>query len=284
MAIRIFALCFLFLLQAGFQSNAQILNLEKTHYKRDSTTFLFINGAFSSRLYNRTAADDDPINFFALGAQLEAAYFSEHHLYTFLSSLDYFNINKSPFNSTGYAHLRGNFMQQRTLSYELFTQIQYDKLRLLDYRFLSGGGLRLRLLDTEGTHIFLNVGAMYETERWNDPTADTEREVTKHFLKSANYLSMRTQIKEHVNLNAIAYYQVGYDRSASIFRHRYSLETNGLFRISDLVTFKVSFIAAYENAPIVPITKFIYALSNGIQLKLNRKRKSLKAQKRKTTN
>lgn len=258
-------------LLSGAAVRAQILNLEKTDYVKDSSTAFYLNAAFSSNLYNRTAAEDEPIDFFGLGGNFDMVYFSAQHMYTFLNKVDYLNINNSPFNSTGYTHMRVNFAHQRFFSYELFGQAQYDRLRLLDYRFLLGGGFRFRLLDTEHTHIFANLGVMYENERWNDPDeAGRERQVD--FLKSANHVRLRTDIHDRFSINTVLYYQVGYDERASLFRHRVNTETNLLFEISNLLDFKVSFSAAYENKPIIPITRFIYALSNSIQFNLKRKK------------
>ncbi|MEM6299775.1 MAG: DUF481 domain-containing protein [Bacteroidota bacterium] len=262
----------LILMVASNLISAQVLNIEKRRYADDSTTLLHVDASFASRIYNRTASQENPINFLGLDGGFNIAHFGKTNAISWLNQFNYLRINESAFNSTGYSHLRLNFLRTRKFSYELFGQAQYDRLRLLDYRFLGGGGFRYEAINSKSLLVFLGVGGMYEVERWNDPTTEPEEKVTVDFLKSTNYISLRWHLKEYLNLNSVLYYQTTYDQNLSGFRHRLNIEINLNVSINKTLSFRTTFLAAYENAPIVPITKFIYSISNGIQFNLNQKK------------
>jgi len=106
---------------------------------------------------------------------------------------------------------------------------------------------------------------MYEYENWRTPV--TEINVDINLWKSANYISTRIEFTENIEFNAVAYYQVGYDNQVNEFRHRINGDANLLFKISEVLSLNLSFMGSYENLPVVPITRFIYSYTNGLQLR-----------------
>lgn len=262
-AINILGLLIIFG-EIGF---TQILNVERVREKNDSLRHLATNINFRLRLNNRTAAADDPRNFFSTNLQANFAYFTPNHHYLCLNHFDYFASNGRSLLSIGYHHLRVNLMRQQRLSYELFAQAQYEPPRGLRERFLAGAGLRLRFWESEKTAFFAGTGLMIEQELWQDPSNETiNRQV--EIWKSSNYLSFRWKSSKNLRFDIIAYYQTGYDAEASVFRHRLNADANLNFEISKHLDFQVSFSGAYENRPIVPITRFVYSLSNGLRLRI----------------
>ncbi|MDX5420547.1 MAG: DUF481 domain-containing protein, partial [Hymenobacteraceae bacterium] len=167
--------------------------------------------------------------------------------------------------STGYSHFRINFLRNRKLSYELFTQVQADKARGLELRTLAGGGVRLALLRKEDVNLSLGTGVMHEHEEWENPDQD-DKLVTSDLLKSTNYISTKIQFNEHISTDAITYYQVGYDSGIDKFRNRVSGDLTLNFKLNNRLTFRTNFNCTYEDEPIVPVTNFVYAITNGIQV------------------
>lgn len=256
-----------------FYTQSQILNIEKSRYRNDTTHFFYTDMNASFRAYNRTAASDNPIDFFSINGNLDVAYFSEKNTLLWLNRLSYLDINSNPFNSTGYSHLRFTINSPKVVSYELFGQGQYDILRGLDHRLLGGGGIRLRILENKKVLLFLGIGGMFEQEKWQNP-AEEGVSVTTDYLKSSNYFSTRIELQPYIHFNLIAYYQVGYDNAEQVARHRINTDTNLEFKISKILSFRVSLFTAFENAPVVPITKFTYSISNGLSIKLEKMKKS----------
>lgn len=251
---------------------SQILNIEKSSYRNDTTHFFYtdLNASFSA--FNRTAASDQPIDFLSINGNLDLAYFSEKNTLIWLNRLAYLDINSSPFNSTAYSHLRFTINSPNTIAYEVFGQGQYDLLRGLDHRVLGGAGLRIRMLEGKKVQMFLGIAGMFEQEKWQDPSEEGVT-VTTDFLKSSNYFSTRLELQPYINFNLITYYQVGYDNAEQVARHRINTDTNLEFKLSRVLTFRVSLFTAFENAPVVPITKFTYSISNGLSIKLEKMKK-----------
>lgn len=262
-------LCLWFIWLGTVPSFGQILNVEKAKIPRDSSQYFVINGALNGRIFNRSAADDAPVRFFGLSANADMGYFSKKHSYQWINFLDYLVINENPITSFGYSHFRANFLRNRRITGELFAQAQYDLWRGLRWRTLAGGGLRLKIINQEKTSLILGTGLLYENELWEVPSSEEDL-IRVNALKSSSYLTFRADLKEYLSFNAINYYQIGRDDVFKQMRQRWSIDANLNVQFTTQLSFKVSFSAAYENRPIVPITKFIYSLSNGIQYRFTK--------------
>lgn len=274
MRIQAFYRLTIFLFFFGYfpeQASAQILNVEKSRLDQDTSKRYFINAAFSFRANNRTADVSDPIRFLSFNSNLDLAYLSKQHSYMLLNFLDYLSINEDPFISFGYTHGRINFLREKRISYELFAQGQYDLLRGLDQRYLAGAGIRIKIVDKSWYSLYAGLGIMYEHEKWDDPQVEG-REVSTDIFKSANYLSARLELTDYLDFNFICYYQGGKDNVFNRFRNRFNSDANLSVHVNKTISLRTSFVWAFDSAPIVPITKFIYAISNGIQFNLGTKR------------
>ncbi|ARS34881.1 hypothetical protein CA264_05180 [Pontibacter actiniarum] len=250
---------------------AQILNVERARVERDSANYFTGKAGVNFSMFNRNAGKDNPNNYLQLTFNGDIAYISGRHSYLLLNYYNYLLVNydskelRNTVASTGYSHFRVNFLRERRLSYELFTQLQADKARGLELRTLAGGGIRYRLLKDEESGIYLGTGLMHEHEEWENPEQE-ERLMVSDLLKSTNYVSAKAKINENVSTEGIVYYQFGYDDNISKFRNRVSGDVTLLVKLSNRFTFKTNFSCTYEDEPIVPITNFVYAITNGIQV------------------
>ena len=182
-----------------------------------------------------------------------------------INNFNYTEVRNTPIVRTGYSHLRVNFNRRRRYSSEAFAQYQYDRGRGLNLRTLTGGGLRVKIINGNRGTFSAGTGLMHEQEEWYIPEGNKQIR-TVNFLKSTNYLSTRIKFNEQVELNGIVYYQTGYDGGIEQFRHRISGDANFMVKMTSKLQFKTSFSCNYENLPIIPITPFIYTLTNGVQL------------------
>ena len=199
------------------------------------------------------------------------AYVGEKHTLLLLSYLNYLLVNydtpeqRNTVAQTGYTHLRSTLFRQRQRSYELFAQVQADKARGLELRTLTGAYLRYRVYRDEArkVSVFFGIGPMHEHEEWLNPGQEAQI-VVADLIKATNYLSARFKPSATFESNAIVYYQVGYDKNIAAFRNRVSGDVSLFFKLSRAVSFRVNFNCAYEDKPVVPVTRFIYAATNGI--------------------
>lgn len=245
---------------------SQILNVEKNRMRRDTTHYWIGEVNFNLLLHNRTATTENPVRFTGIGSGADVAYVNRLHRYMLMNQLNYTAVTGNAFVSTGYSHFRTNFYWRNTISYEVFTQYQYDLGRGLKNRFISGGSLRYTFVEEEKIRLAFGVGAMYEYERWEVPRTDTEQFVTTNFIKSTNYLSARWQVNEFVGFNSIVYFQTGYDKNISGFRNRFSTDNNLNVKLSSKLSFFAVFNAQYDSRPVVPIVNFVYSLNNGLKM------------------
>lgn len=252
-------------LLSGMKSFAQILNIEKARLDSLDKSHPFrINFESKFNFYNRSGGEGEQAKFASFANDLNAVLAPGKTSFVVLGNLAYTENNGSTILNNGYLHLRTNFNYQKTWSQEVFSQIQYDNFRGLTQRYLLGGGIRWKAVKSQKFDLILGAGPMFEREDWKIPDSEDIEDVA--FLKLSNYFIVRWDIAENVNFNTIFYYQVGYDQSIDAARNRISSTTNFNFKISKHLSFTTSIAMAYEDKPIIPITKFIYGLENGLTL------------------
>ena len=250
---------------------AQILNVEKARIKGDSANYFVGNVGVNFSINNRNLSDTgEGIYFIGLTATSDLGYLAQHTSYFLLSQFQYNATSEQDINSTGYGHFRVTFRRKQSLSYGTFAQLQYDQGRGMVLRGLIGGNVRLRVYEAERSNLYAGIGAMREREVWEVPNGlvaegGTES-VSINIWKSTNYLVTNVSLNEFISFNAIAYFQTGYDPQAEFFRHRISLDTNVLVKVTARLALSTYAGFTYENQPIVPITKLVYSVTNGIQL------------------
>jgi putative salt-induced outer membrane protein YdiY len=220
--------------------------------------------------YNRSATEEERAEFFDIGSEISTIYAPGEHFYMLLGEVSYVENNANKILNNGQIHLRSTFNFRRKFSPELFTQAQYDDFRGLSERYVVGGTIRWNSIRSEKLLLAFSAGPMYEYENWKVPASQSaeEREIVEEvqFVKLSTNLIIRWTITEYLDLNSIVYYQVGYDENIDATRNRISNSTNLNLRITDKIGFKTGLRMAYEDRPIVPITKFIYSIENGINL------------------
>ncbi|OKL41430.1 DUF481 domain-containing protein [Pontibacter flavimaris] len=256
---------------APHAAQGQILNIERSRVDPDSAGYFTGTGGLSFSMFNRNAGKDNPNNYLQLTFNGDLAYISEKHSYLLLNYYNYLLVNydseelRNTVASTGYSHFRVNFMRKKRLSYELFAQTQADKARGLEFRTLAGGGVRYRVLRSQNSSLYVGTGFMHEHEEWENPELE-QRLIAANLLKSTNYVSGKVKLNEQVSTEGIVYYQFGYDDAISRLRNRVSGDVTLQVRLTNKFSFKTNFSCVYEDEPIVPVTRFVYAISNGIQV------------------
>lgn len=247
-----------------YQLEAQILVVDKAEIKGDSSQILG-NLNVSFRLNNQGTTANEQVIYRGLDGTSDLVFLTNQHAYILLSKINYIKSTGGPLVSTGYTHLRANFQRRNVLSYETFGQLQYDNGRRMPYRLLLGGGFKIRLIPEKRGSLYIGIGAMNETERWEIEKNGSV--IEKNIWKSSNYVSAKLPLNDYLKLNFIVYYQGGYDYVSNIFRNRVSGDLVFSAKVNDRISFTTSFVAQYEDKPIIDIGKTIFSLSNGLSWK-----------------
>lgn len=230
---------------------AQLLNVERIRSDADSIGWHGdIGFNFSvNRLNDRVIRLSNSTN---------TSYNSLKHTYLLLTSLELVNVDGTPLVSSGYFHLRSQFVRDRTFSPELFVQYQYNENLGLDNRSLAGGGVRFNFLQRDRITGSLFSGVMFEYEEWS---LTGEESITNNLWKSTSNIGLAGYINPQTRLLIIGYYQARPDR---FFETRATLESQLNVRISRFVTFAVSFTMTYDTDPVIDIPELTYELKNGL--------------------
>lgn len=249
-----------------FLLSAQILNMEKLRMEQDTAKHFLSKATIGLTANNRSGAEDEPAHLFAFNFDINLMFYPGKHAYILVSKFDYLKVNKEGLMNYGYLHARSNFLRKRRFNYETFVQYSFDNARGLDTRWIFGGGIRHDIFKTDKTTFLFGVGGMFEQEKWRYPL--TDRFVQANLFKSSNYLSLQSAINEYIDLNLVNYYQTGYDSTIEGFRNRLSVSLILNAKLTERLSLTNSFDLAYEDKPVVPITKLIYTLKTGISINL----------------
>lgn len=245
--------------------SAQILKVDKGSVDSDSSGYFMGSMSLDFNLNNKSATASKNITYTGLDADGDLVYVGSRHAYMLINELTYYKTTGGALISSGYGHARVNFLRTNEVSYEVFSQIQYDNGRHMPLRLIEGGNLRFRLVSNAATKLYLGVGLMYEKENWSSLT-DANVLIHKDMPKSTNYISYKHTINKEVRFNLIAYYQGGYDKASEVFRNRVSGQAVLSVKLSKLLALTTSFAMQYEDKPIIPINKIVYSLTNGFKL------------------
>ncbi len=243
--------------------HGQILKVHKGHVNSDSSDYFIGDLGLNFNLNNSSATAEENIVFRGLIATADIAYVGDKNAYILINKINYIKSTGGPLISNGYAHLRTNLLRKRKLSYELYTQIQYDNGRNMKQRLLGGGGIRLELYESKKERLLLGIGGMYEHENWL--TFDTDENIIKNIPKLSSYLGGKVSLTDHVVFQIMSYFQSGYDQDSELVRNRINGDFEMIINVVGKLDFVVSFFIQYENHPIIPINNYVYSLSNGLK-------------------
>ena len=255
--------CVFLLITLAISANGQILKVDKGELDSDSSNYFIGNINVDFNMNNRSSSADEDVTFTGFNGKSDLVYLGEKHAYILINNLNYFKSTGGPLISTGYTHLRVNFLRKKKLSYESFAQIQYDDGRNMPLRRLLGGGIRYRIFNTTNSQLHVGSGIMNEYEEWRQTEPDLL--IEKEIWKNSSYIGFDTNINEMVSFNGIAFFQGGMDTDSDIFRSRFSGDVSLSFVLTNNLSFNTSFSFQYEDRPIIRINNWVYSLTNGIK-------------------
>lgn len=237
-----------------FELPAQILNVERERQTvNDSISRWLGNVNLNFDIEQRELSI---LNFSNVN---NLTYYGLKHQYLFISTISLAQASGTVVESNGYAHLRLNFWSRKLLSWELFSQIQYDKTRGLERRLLTGNGLRFSTVNSSKTLLHLGLSTMYEVENWN---FEGQKALTKLF-KCSSYISLNQIFTDTFFANAIVYYQARWDQ---LLKPRVIADLHLNFILSQRTQLTLSYLLWSDTEPVVGIDKTIYSIATGLTI------------------
>lgn len=178
-----------------------------------------------------------------------------HHFFS-ISQYNFGRVEDAAFVEDGFQHFRYNYHWKPRLTWEVFTQLQYNEKINLRLRWLIGTGPRFALLETGKNKIFLGTLYLYE---YNEEFLTNEQKVFSREHRLSAYLSFILKPNPALSFSGTTYFQPSLDdfRIAS----QYTLN----FKVLKSISFSTSFGLIYDSSPPGEVVNLIYNLTNGIR-------------------
>lgn len=169
----------------------------------------------------------------------------------------------SNFLNAGFGHLRYGYQLSSKVSWESFTQVQYDEKLRLSLRWLIGTGPRIRVLNSKNSKVFLGILYMYEYDELSNAN------ITFRDHRLSSYLSISAAISGDITLSNTTYYQ---PRLLAFDRPRISSASTLSFQFSNRLSFTTKFNLTHDvrvNEVFSEVPRTAFNWLNGLRLKIN---------------
>ena len=166
------------------------------------------------------------------------------------------------FSNSGLLHLRGNLLFNPTVAGELFTQVDYDRSRLLTFRAIAGAGARLNLARSARWRFSTGTGLMFEHERLDlPPTAVHPGETNA--ARGTNYLTGTFREPPRLSIAGTLYAQPRLDAFGDV---RVLSDLRLAVQLVGALSLTVTSRVRYDSRPPDGIESLDTALTTGLAL------------------
>ena len=232
--------------------HAQIINIEDKRIRLNDSIALKGYADMALSVFK----NDKKLVSVSANSQLE--YIKKKHLFLLIGGYNLVKAGSSNFLDDGYGHFRYNYDVSQKVTWEAFTQGQYNQRTRSLFRALVGTGVRFKFQWTEKQRFYLGTAFMFEHNQFSDATP------RQYDVRLSNYLSFSVAISDKIKLNSTNYFQ---PVLTDLSNFRVSSQVNALFQISKKLHFKVSGNLVWDRDVRLPpsVPDLIYAWTNGLR-------------------
>ena len=244
---------------------AQILNIDKT-----DTTDYVRHAIFDFNLNSGLEIDKQKTVLYDATNTAEAMLQQYRELFILAASYRFTYNGPDDILNAGFIHLRYRHNYKNKLQPEPFVQYQWDNKRGIEHRILAGANLRYNITKGQRFEFNCGLGLMYEEEKWDYVGVDSAKlpddvtPITNNFTKINSYLRFTWDPNSNNDITFNVFLQTRPDR----FKPRLAPHAQWNVKAGRHVALSISFTGMYDTAPVVPIEKFYFSLSNGVLLDL----------------
>ncbi len=229
---------------------AQLVNVEKSRKEAKPG----IQGHVDLNL----ALTQNTKQIFETGTSAHIQYVKDRHMILLLNSINLMRIEGDNLINNGFQHIRHNYtLRGGFVTTEIFSQHQYNSIRLLQRRFLLGAGPRLKVFESDNVGVYFAPLVMYEQEQLNDEAATRNDKFKGDFYVSATYA-----MDNRISFSHTTYYQPDF---ADFSEFRVSSDTGLEMKFRGSFSFVITYSLAYDSYPPPDIPNLFYTLKNGIK-------------------
>lgn len=228
---------------------AQIVNMERAHMQSDTTGWKGNAGASASLTKN-------DIQVFSADAEAHLQYKSKMSLYLLLCSYGFLKGAGRNLIDNAFLHLRYNYKVNPLVRWEIFTQLQQNRIAGIRSRYLLGSGPRFKLLDRKVIRLYSGTLMMYERETGTIPTVPVVNNV-----RISSYTSFTIIPSKEIEIISTTYFQPILDDWND---HRLLNQLSLRVKASKHLGFRLSWNYLNDSRPVAGIPSVIYNLSTGM--------------------
>lgn len=233
---------------------SQLVNIESRRMHTDSVRL-----AGSADLsFNYQKTNDITLNVFRTSLSVQGKTKNLKHILLVLGNYNHALSNNSTINNEGFGHVRYNYKFNKWVRGEVYSQLQFNELLSLRYRFLTGMGARFKLNQGETVTTYLGVSTFYEYEQIQDvqQTINRDLRMSNYFVLSIKFPNKRGEF------TSTTYYQ-------PLFREvsDYRLTNQSLIQlnITKHLSFTTSVNYFFDFNPPTGVKQATFALNNGLR-------------------
>ena len=238
----------LLLLLYSATTSAQILNAESLRKVSDTSGF---SGATSLNFALKRTTNDH----LTISNAIHVQYKMHSHLILFKNDIVFEKVEGDKLENSWISHLRYNYQLRPRIAWEVFTQGQFNKVSLIDFRGLIGTGPRFKLTNNENYRFYLGTLVMFEYEE----TLDNVTPLQRNFRGSA-YLSFSLYPTKNVSITSTTYFQPLLSQWSD---YRISSQTSLLLPIVKSFSVSINHTFTYDTFPAVGIPNSQYSFTTG---------------------
>lgn len=231
-------------------TKAQIVNIESRRIHTDTTGWA---GSFGGNFSIAQNVD----RVFSASAFAHLQYKTQKNLYLFLGDYSFLKGANTKYLDNMFYHLRYNRKLSERIRWEVFTQLQTNKITKIDNRFLAGAGPRFKLSGSGKLQVYLGVLFMYEYEK-----ELTEPPVFHHDIRNSSYLTFTYKPLPNFELVSTTFYQPRMDKFKDF---RILNQESANLSITQQLSATLNWNYLYDQYPAAEVPKINYTFSTGFK-------------------
>jgi hypothetical protein len=243
---------------------AQVFNVDREVVPDSS----YQSWAFSAGL--NIATDKQKNSIFDLSSNAEIdRFFKNNYLLIAAFRNEAVLLGGDAIQNEGLAHIRFRDRDTRKLSWEGYAQYQWNSAWGMDYRIVLGNNLRFKFLEKRKADLYFASGIFQEWEKWNWSGVKPElvsvgaADRLRNMFRLNEYLKYAIKLNDQVDVSAVSYLQ--FPLKGRFLQPRWHFDTNVFLHVGKHLSFNVSWNHVIDNNRLVPIDRFYYSFSTGLQ-------------------